>query len=165
MTVLLMLRSAAKKASAPSDKGISELNHTPHATAVYASRPALPPDSRNTRFQAARYALPGLDFHQLTAPASWRTSTHPTIAAIGAIDVHILITGAAGMIGHKLTARLAKDGALNGQPINRMTLLDVVSLTPPAGFSGKVEAIAADLAASGEAAKAIAGRWPANRSV
>jgi len=72
--------------------------------------------------------------------------------------VHILITGAAGMIGHKLTARLAKDGALNGQPINRMTLLDVVSLTPPAGFSGKVEAIAADLAASGEAAKAIAGR-------
>jgi len=72
--------------------------------------------------------------------------------------VHILITGAAGMIGHKLTARLAKDGALNGQPINRMTLLDVVSPTPPAGFSGKVEAIAADLAASGEAAKAIAGR-------
>src|SRR5438445_13060659 len=74
MTVLLMLRSAAKKASAPSDKGISELNHTPRVTAVYASRPALPPDSRNTRLQAARYALPGLDFHQLTAPAYW---THP----------------------------------------------------------------------------------------
>jgi hypothetical protein len=29
--------------------------------------------SRNTRFQAARYALPGPDFHRLIAPASWRT--------------------------------------------------------------------------------------------
>ena len=28
--------------------------------------------------------------------------------------MHILITGAAGMIGRKLTARLVKDGALNG---------------------------------------------------
>src|SRR5437899_9325083 len=78
MTVLLMLRSAAKKASAPSDKGISELNHTPHATAVYASRPALPPDSRNTRLQAACYALPALDFRQPIAPASWRSFAHPT---------------------------------------------------------------------------------------
>jgi nucleoside-diphosphate-sugar epimerase len=28
--------------------------------------------------------------------------------------MHILITGAAGMIGRKLTARLVADGALNG---------------------------------------------------
>ncbi len=28
--------------------------------------------------------------------------------------MHILITGAAGMIGRKLTARLVKDGKLNG---------------------------------------------------
>src|SRR2546421_4226636 len=75
-----MLRSAAKKASASSDKGISELNHTPHATAVYASRPALPPDSRNTRLQAACYALPALDFRQPIAPASWRSFAHPTAA-------------------------------------------------------------------------------------
>src|SRR2546429_6438484 len=86
MTVLLMLRSAAKKASAPSEKGISGLNHTPHATAVYASRPASPPDSRNTRFQAARYALPGLDFHQLTAPASWRTLCPPYLTTQCARD-------------------------------------------------------------------------------
>ena len=33
-------------------------------------------------------------------------------------DVHILITGAAGMIGRKLTERLAKDGGLNGRPID-----------------------------------------------
>ena len=29
--------------------------------------------------------------------------------------MHILITGAAGMIGRKLTERLARDGGLNGQ--------------------------------------------------
>jgi len=28
--------------------------------------------------------------------------------------MHILITGAAGMIGQKLTERLVRDGALNG---------------------------------------------------
>jgi hypothetical protein len=80
MTVLLMLRSAAKDNLRSSDMGISGLNHTPRAAAVYASRPPLLSDSRNTRFQAARYALPGLDFHQLIAPASWRTLCPPYIA-------------------------------------------------------------------------------------
>jgi nucleoside-diphosphate-sugar epimerase len=41
--------------------------------------------------------------------------------------MHILITGAAGMIGRKLTARLVKDGGLNGKPIDRLTLVDVVA--------------------------------------
>ena len=72
--------------------------------------------------------------------------------------MHILITGAAGMIGCKLTERLARDGALNGAPIEALTLLDVVPPTKPTGFAGKVETAAADLAAPGEAAKAIAGR-------
>jgi nucleoside-diphosphate-sugar epimerase len=72
--------------------------------------------------------------------------------------VDILITGAAGMIGRKLTERLARDGALNGEPIAALTLLDVVPPTKPTGFAGKVETAAADLAAPGEAAKAIAGR-------
>ena len=72
--------------------------------------------------------------------------------------MHILITGAAGMIGRKLTERLARDGALNGEPIAALTLLDVVPPTKPTGFAGKVETAAADLAAPGEAAKAIAGR-------
>ena len=40
--------------------------------------------------------------------------------------MHVLITGAAGMIGRKLTERLVADGALNGQPIDQLTLLDVV---------------------------------------
>ena len=72
--------------------------------------------------------------------------------------MHILITGAAGMIGRKLTERLGEDGALTGKPIDKLTLLDVVCPPKPEKFTGKVETIAADLAASGEAAKAIAGR-------
>jgi D-erythronate 2-dehydrogenase len=71
--------------------------------------------------------------------------------------MHILITGAAGMIGRKLTERLATDSGLNGKPIDQLTLIDVVPPAKPTGFSGKVEAVAADLAAPDEAAKAVAG--------
>ncbi len=71
---------------------------------------------------------------------------------------HILITGAAGMIGRKLIARLVKDGQLNGQPIDKFTLIDVVAPEKPAGFKGPVELATGDLAASGAAAKAIAGK-------
>jgi hypothetical protein len=37
VSVLLMLRSTIRTVSAPSDKSISWLNHTPHAAAVHAS--------------------------------------------------------------------------------------------------------------------------------
>jgi D-erythronate 2-dehydrogenase len=72
--------------------------------------------------------------------------------------VHILITGAHGMIGRKLTERLGKDGALADKSIDKLTLLDVISPPKPEAFTGKVETVAADLAAPGEGAKAIAGR-------
>jgi nucleoside-diphosphate-sugar epimerase len=72
--------------------------------------------------------------------------------------VHILITGAAGMIGRKLTERLGKDGALAGKPIEKVGLLDVVAPPKPENTKAKVETAAADLATPGEAAKAIAGR-------
>ncbi len=72
--------------------------------------------------------------------------------------MHILITGAAGMIGRKLTARLVKDGGLNGQTIDRLTLTDVVAPEKPAGFTGKVELSTGDLAAPGAAEKLIAGK-------
>jgi D-erythronate 2-dehydrogenase len=72
--------------------------------------------------------------------------------------MHILITGAAGMIGRKLVERLVKDGGLDGQPIEALTLLDVVPPAKPAGFAGTVATMAADLAAPGEAAAAVAGR-------
>ncbi len=72
--------------------------------------------------------------------------------------MHILITGAAGMIGRKLTERLVKDGRLNGQKIDRLTLVDVVPPTAPAAFSGDASISASDLSGPGVAAKELAGR-------
>jgi nucleoside-diphosphate-sugar epimerase len=72
--------------------------------------------------------------------------------------MHILITGAAGMIGRKLTARLVKDGALNGEPIAQLTLIDVVAPQKPEKFSGKVETAAADIADPASVRKAVSGR-------
>ena len=72
--------------------------------------------------------------------------------------MHILITGAAGMIGRKLTARLANDGALDGRAIDKLTLIDVVAPQPPEKFSGRAEASAADIADAAALRTAIAGR-------
>lgn len=72
--------------------------------------------------------------------------------------MHILVTGAAGMIGRKLTARLVKDGNLNGKPIDRLTLIDVAAPEKPAGFAGAVEASTSDLSAPDAANKAVSGR-------
>ena len=72
--------------------------------------------------------------------------------------MHILITGAAGMIGRKLTARLVADGALNGRAIDTLTLIDVVAPQRPEKFSGKVAASAADIADAGAVRAAVAGR-------
>jgi len=70
--------------------------------------------------------------------------------------MHILITGAAGMVGRKLTERLAADKALNGKPIDKFTLVDVVAPAKPAGL--KAEAYAADVSVPDGAAKMIAER-------
>ncbi|MGB9017731.1 MAG: D-erythronate dehydrogenase [Pseudolabrys sp.] len=72
--------------------------------------------------------------------------------------MHVLITGAAGMIGRKLSARLVKDGQLHGQKIDRLTLIDVVAPEKPTGFGGAAELSASDLSSPGAAAKAIAGK-------
>jgi D-erythronate 2-dehydrogenase len=72
--------------------------------------------------------------------------------------MHILITGAAGMIGRKLTERLVKDDSLNGKPIDRLTLIDVVAPKKPAGYAGSVDVSTSDLSAPGAAAKAVAGK-------
>ncbi len=72
--------------------------------------------------------------------------------------MHILITGAAGMIGRKLTARLVKDGTLNGKPIEQLTLIDVSAPTKPGEFTGKVDAAARDIADPATASKVIAER-------
>jgi D-erythronate 2-dehydrogenase len=72
--------------------------------------------------------------------------------------MHILITGAAGMIGRKLTARLVADKTLNGKPIDRLTLIDVSATPRPEEFSAHVETVAADIADPAAAGAAIGGR-------
>src|SRR2546423_11131825 len=72
--------------------------------------------------------------------------------------MHILITGAAGMIGRKLSERLARDGALQENPIDKLTLLDVVAPPQPAKPAAEVAVLACDLSQPEEAAKAIATR-------
>jgi nucleoside-diphosphate-sugar epimerase len=72
--------------------------------------------------------------------------------------MHVLITGAAGMVGRKLTDSLVKTGELGGKKITALTLVDVVAPEVPAGFSGKVSARAADISAAGEGETMIAGR-------
>src|SRR6185437_15698102 len=72
--------------------------------------------------------------------------------------MHILLTGAAGMIGRKLTARLIANKELNGKRIERLTLLDVSAPDRPESFSAHVTTLAADLADPATARAAVAGR-------
>ena len=72
--------------------------------------------------------------------------------------MHILITGAAGMIGRKLIERLTVDRALNGQPIDKLTLMDIVAPSRPAGFSDHVKVRTGDLADPAIAMKAVSER-------
>lgn len=68
--------------------------------------------------------------------------------------MRILITGAAGMIGTKLTRRLVLDGHLGGKSISRLILQDIVP--PPAPSTAiPVVCLASDLAAEGEAAALV----------
>ena len=70
----------------------------------------------------------------------------------------VLIIGGAGMIGRKLAGRLARDGALGGKAISRLTLYDVVPGAAPAGAKMPVDIATGDLPAAGEADKLIADR-------
>jgi nucleoside-diphosphate-sugar epimerase len=73
--------------------------------------------------------------------------------------MHVLITGAAGMIGRKLVGKLVEAGGLAEWPIDALTLIDVVAPAAPKGFSGALDARACDIAAPGEA-KALVARRP-----
>lgn len=72
--------------------------------------------------------------------------------------MHVLITGAAGMIGRKLTERLAKNGQLNSERIDGLTLMDVAPPSAPANFGGETSLLSSDLSEPGVAEKAIAAR-------
>ncbi|MGD9921634.1 MAG: D-erythronate dehydrogenase [Pseudorhodoplanes sp.] len=63
--------------------------------------------------------------------------------------MHVLVTGAAGMIGRKLLERLARDGGLNGTSIDKLTLTDIVPPQAPKGLTANIHLKTADLAAPG----------------
>jgi nucleoside-diphosphate-sugar epimerase len=65
--------------------------------------------------------------------------------------VRVLITGAAGMIGRKLAARLASDRAVGTEPIDQLVLADVVGpvLDAPPGLV--IETVSADVSQPGVA--------------
>ncbi|MFN3278100.1 MAG: D-erythronate dehydrogenase [Paracoccus hibiscisoli] len=72
--------------------------------------------------------------------------------------MHILITGAAGMLGRKLAERVARDGGLGGRPVRAMTLIDVVAPTAPDGFAGTVTCLDLDLATPDTATRLVDAR-------
>jgi nucleoside-diphosphate-sugar epimerase len=72
--------------------------------------------------------------------------------------MHILIIGAAGMIGRKLTERLAADGHLNGAAISRVTLTDVVAPKAPQAAPFTATTRVDDLSVPGTAETLIAER-------
>ena len=68
--------------------------------------------------------------------------------------MHVAVTGAAGMIGRKLVARLVEDGRLGDAELERLTLLDVVAPDPPPQGT----AFAGDLADPATAPRLAEGR-------
>jgi D-erythronate 2-dehydrogenase len=71
--------------------------------------------------------------------------------------MHILVIGAAGMVGRKLVERLAADGRLGGREITRATLHDVVEPQAPAA-PFQVRLLSSDFSEPGEAEKLVAER-------
>jgi nucleoside-diphosphate-sugar epimerase len=63
--------------------------------------------------------------------------------------MHILILGAAGMVGRKLADRLLKDAHLGGRDITRLTLQDVVEPEPRANAGFPVDIVTCDFAVPG----------------
>ena len=70
--------------------------------------------------------------------------------------MRVLITGAAGMIGRKLTARLARPDALGDKTITALDLHDIVAPAPLQIPGVEVRILTGDLADTGAAANLIA---------
>lgn len=68
--------------------------------------------------------------------------------------MHILVTGAAGMIGRKLVGALGEAGSVGGRAVDRLTLVDVTAPAPPDALGRGVKALQADLS-DPEAARRI----------
>lgn len=62
-------------------------------------------------------------------------------------DMKVLIIGAAGMLGRKLSQKLADLGQIGGKPIEAMTLVDMFAAETPAGFTGTTRIESLDISA------------------
>jgi nucleoside-diphosphate-sugar epimerase len=71
--------------------------------------------------------------------------------------LHILVLGAAGMVGRKLVDRLLRDGRLGKTDIKRMTLQDVVPPAKP-DTSIPVETVTCDVAEQSAVTKLVDGK-------
>jgi len=72
--------------------------------------------------------------------------------------LHILVLGAAGMVGRKLSERLLRDGRLGSRDITHLTLHDVVAPAKPDKAGFPVDVASGDFAVPGAAEKLIVGR-------
>ena len=72
--------------------------------------------------------------------------------------MHILVLGAAGMVGRKLSERLLRDGRLGSRDITHLTLHDVVAPAKPDKAGFPVDVASGDFAVPGAAEKLIVGR-------
>ena len=72
--------------------------------------------------------------------------------------MHILVLGAAGMVGRKLTERLLRDGRLGEREITRMTLQDVVAPAKPVNATIPISVVTSDFADPATAAPLVAHR-------
>jgi D-erythronate 2-dehydrogenase len=72
--------------------------------------------------------------------------------------LHILVLGAAGMVGRKLVECLLRDGRLGSRDITRMTLQDVAAPAIPAKPGVSIYIVAGDFAVAGFADRLVADR-------
>ena len=72
--------------------------------------------------------------------------------------MHVLITGAGGMVGRRLAERLAREGVCAGRAITRLTLSDIVPPSLPADLAGRATCRTEDIADPAVIRAAIAER-------
>jgi len=72
--------------------------------------------------------------------------------------MHIMILGAAGMVGRKLTQHLASAGHLGGEELTALSLVDTIEPERPAHFFKNVSLAVTDISVPGAAAKCVVTR-------
>ncbi|MEM8587828.1 MAG: D-erythronate dehydrogenase [Pseudomonadota bacterium] len=72
--------------------------------------------------------------------------------------MHILIIGAAGMLGRKITSAILADPTIGGRTVTALSLVDLIAPQAPDWPTGRVSARAADLGGYAAPAELIEGR-------